>query len=53
MRFASVTSVAGVWIQADQADRRIAYTGVQPDDFWTQLGYDWYAGLSAAEGLIE
>jgi hypothetical protein len=23
----------------------IAYTDVRPDDFWTKLGYDWYAGL--------
>jgi hypothetical protein len=23
----------------------IAYTDVKPDDFWTKLGYDWYAGL--------
>jgi len=23
----------------------IAYTDVQPDDYWTKLGYDWYAGL--------
>ncbi len=23
----------------------IAYTDVQPDDYWTRLGYDWYAGL--------
>jgi hypothetical protein len=23
----------------------IAYTDRKPDDFWTKLGYDWYAGL--------
>ena len=23
----------------------IAYTDVKPDDYWTKLGYDWYAGL--------
>ncbi|HXC95329.1 MAG TPA: molybdopterin-dependent oxidoreductase [Edaphobacter sp.] len=23
----------------------IAYTNEQPDDYWTKLGYDWYAGL--------
>jgi hypothetical protein len=23
----------------------IAYTDRRPDDFWTKLGYDWYAGL--------
>ena len=23
----------------------IAYTDQQPDDYWTRLGYDWYAGL--------
>ncbi|MGH9596414.1 MAG: molybdopterin-dependent oxidoreductase, partial [Edaphobacter sp.] len=23
----------------------IAYTDMQPDDYWTKLGYDWYAGL--------
>jgi hypothetical protein len=23
----------------------IAYTNQQPDDYWTKLGYDWYAGL--------
>ena len=23
----------------------IAYTDVKPDDFWSKLGYDWYAGL--------
>jgi hypothetical protein len=23
----------------------IAYTNQKPDDFWTKLGYDWYAGL--------
>jgi hypothetical protein len=23
----------------------IAYTDKQPDDYWTKLGYDWYAGL--------
>jgi DMSO/TMAO reductase YedYZ molybdopterin-dependent catalytic subunit len=23
----------------------IAYTDLQPDDYWTKLGYDWYAGL--------
>jgi hypothetical protein len=23
----------------------IAYTDSKPDDFWTKLGYDWYAGL--------
>lgn len=23
----------------------IAYTDEQPDDYWTELGYDWYAGL--------
>ena len=23
----------------------IAYTDQQPDDYWTKLGYDWYAGL--------
>ena len=23
----------------------IAYTNVKPDDYWTELGYDWYAGL--------
>jgi hypothetical protein len=23
----------------------IAYTDKKPDDFWTKLGYDWYAGL--------
>ncbi len=23
----------------------IAYTDVKPDDYWTRLGYDWYAGL--------
>ena len=23
----------------------IAYTDTRPDDFWTKLGYDWFAGL--------
>jgi len=23
----------------------IAYTDQRPDDYWTKLGYDWYAGL--------
>jgi hypothetical protein len=23
----------------------IQYTGAWPDDYWTKLGYDWYAGL--------
>lgn len=23
----------------------IAYTSARPDDYWTKLGYDWYAGL--------
>ncbi len=23
----------------------IAYTNTKPDDYWTELGYDWYAGL--------
>jgi DMSO/TMAO reductase YedYZ molybdopterin-dependent catalytic subunit len=23
----------------------IAYTDDKPDDYWTKLGYDWYAGL--------
>jgi DMSO/TMAO reductase YedYZ molybdopterin-dependent catalytic subunit len=23
----------------------IAYTDEEPDDYWTKLGYDWYAGL--------
>ncbi len=23
----------------------IAYTHEKPDDYWTELGYDWYAGL--------
>jgi DMSO/TMAO reductase YedYZ molybdopterin-dependent catalytic subunit len=23
----------------------IAYSDQQPDDYWTKLGYDWYAGL--------
>ncbi len=23
----------------------IAYTNSRPDDYWTKLGYDWYAGL--------
>jgi hypothetical protein len=23
----------------------IAYSNVKPDDYWTKLGYDWYAGL--------
>jgi hypothetical protein len=23
----------------------LAYTDEQPDDYWTKLGYDWYAGL--------
>ncbi len=23
----------------------IAYTAQKPDDYWTRLGYDWYAGL--------
>jgi hypothetical protein len=23
----------------------IAYTNGKPDDYWTKLGYDWYAGL--------
>jgi hypothetical protein len=23
----------------------IAYTDQEPDDYWTKLGYDWYAGL--------
>ncbi len=23
----------------------IAYTDRRPDDYWTELGYDWYAGL--------
>jgi DMSO/TMAO reductase YedYZ molybdopterin-dependent catalytic subunit len=23
----------------------IAYSDLQPDDYWTKLGYDWYAGL--------
>ena len=23
----------------------INYTNEKPDDYWTELGYDWYAGL--------
>jgi hypothetical protein len=23
----------------------ICYTNISPDDYWTKLGYDWYAGL--------
>ena len=23
----------------------ISYTDTKPDDYWTKLGYDWYAGL--------
>jgi len=23
----------------------IAYTDMRPDDYWTKLGYDWYAGI--------
>ena len=23
----------------------VAYTNTRPDDYWTKLGYDWYAGL--------
>ena len=23
----------------------IAYMDTRPDDYWTKLGYDWYAGL--------
>jgi DMSO/TMAO reductase YedYZ molybdopterin-dependent catalytic subunit len=23
----------------------ISYTNSKPDDYWTKLGYDWYAGL--------
>jgi DMSO/TMAO reductase YedYZ molybdopterin-dependent catalytic subunit len=23
----------------------IVYTDMQPDDYWTKLGYDWYAGI--------
>jgi hypothetical protein len=23
----------------------MAYTDIKPDDYWTRLGYDWYAGL--------
>ena len=23
----------------------ISYTKSKPDDYWTKLGYDWYAGL--------
>ncbi len=23
----------------------ICYTNMKPDDYWTKLGYDWYAGL--------
>ena len=23
----------------------LAYTDTKPDDYWTKLGYDWYAGL--------
>jgi len=23
----------------------ISYTNAKPDDYWTKLGYDWYAGL--------
>ena len=23
----------------------ISYTNERPDDYWTKLGYDWYAGL--------
>ena len=23
----------------------ITYTNMKPDDYWTKLGYDWYAGL--------
>lgn len=23
----------------------ISYTNIKPDDYWTKLGYDWYAGL--------
>ena len=23
----------------------ISYTDLKPDDYWTKLGYDWYAGL--------
>jgi DMSO/TMAO reductase YedYZ molybdopterin-dependent catalytic subunit len=23
----------------------ISYSNLKPDDYWTKLGYDWYAGL--------
>ena len=23
----------------------IAYMDIKPDDYWTKLGYDWYAGI--------
>ena len=23
----------------------IRYTNTRPDDYWANLGYDWYAGL--------
>ncbi len=34
-----------IWLQTDQADRADRYTNDKPDDYWTKLGYDWYAGL--------
>ena len=28
----------------------IAYSDDKPDDYWTKLGYDWYAGLVRLAG---
>src|SRR6202020_2367680 len=28
----------------------ICYTDSKPDDYWTKLGYDWYAGLKTSPG---
>ena len=34
-----------VRVQAIKRIGLIAYTNSRPDDYWTRLGYDWYAGL--------
>ena len=44
-RAAATAHANQVWLQANQTDRLIAYTDQKPDDYWTKLGYDWYAGL--------
>ncbi|NYF90247.1 cytochrome b/b6 domain-containing protein [Tunturiibacter empetritectus] len=34
-----------VRLQADQTHRSDQLYEYEPDDYWTKLGYDWYAGL--------